>query len=76
MGSSGCGYGTSVAEHGVCRLWIWGEGRPLWEKPRFCSEVAVYGKRKRSPLMGRVEQSEPHDRFSARNWGDLLWGSV
>jgi len=76
MGSSGCGYGTSVAEHGVCRLWIWGEGRPLWGKPRFCPQVADYGRRARLQLMGRIAQSAPCERGAAHDSGDQLWESV
>ena len=58
MGVSGCGYGTSVAEHGVYGLWIWGEGCPLWEKELFCLQVAVYGTQGRSPVMGRFALRE------------------
>lgn len=52
MGARGCGYGASVAGHGVYGLWIWGEGLSLWENRRFRAQVAGYGSHSGSRFTG------------------------
>lgn len=73
MGIRGCGYGISVPAHGDLRVWIWEQGRPVWEKCPESPQVTLYGKPRRSRLMGLSGRVELDLGHRIARLGHVLW---